>query len=94
MEKMCGLYTKRAKFAWNTAVMASNPLCSFKVTFEMCLYDTVLFYYFPLNTTIGVSHMLLIAMGTVLPCLVICHICSEVKKQLSIEHMIQHCTVS
>jgi hypothetical protein len=55
MEKICGFYTKRAIFAWNTAVMASNPLCSFKVTCEMCSYGTVLNYYFPLNTTIGVS---------------------------------------
>jgi len=40
MEKDCGFYTKGATFAWNTAVMASNPLYSFKVTCEMCSYDS------------------------------------------------------
>lgn len=55
MAKICSFYTMRATFAWNTAVMASNPLYSFKVTFEICSYDTVLYYYFPICNTLGVS---------------------------------------
>jgi hypothetical protein len=48
MENICGFYTKRAAFAWNTVVMASNPPCGLNITFEMCSFDTVLYYYFSL----------------------------------------------